>query len=206
MHARTETKTRNPKRKRTAESRANAEFAAKPLGETSACFRSAAFSQISPLLQLQKEKNKGNSLLAIYEKEQKQNETALGNIMTAVENGIFSATTNKRLRELEERQLELERLITTEKCKADIEIPASEIRKFYAKALEMEPTLLIDYLVKEIVVFNDEMHIYYNSPIETKSPDESQGFLLCEETENLTIYIQTTGVVDSKSMTVLIKI
>ncbi len=83
--------------------------------------------------------------------------------MSAIEQGLYTATANKRMRELEERQAELERLIIIERSKMQIKATASEIRSFYTSALFLEPLMLINYLVKEIVLFDDEIHIYYNS-------------------------------------------
>ena len=48
-----------------------------------------------------------------------------------------------------------------------------EVREYYEQALRMEPQLLINYLVQKIVLFDDRMEIYYNSPI-TNSPDDGQ--------------------------------
>lgn len=53
----------------------------------------------------------------------------------------------------------------------------SEIRRFYEQALKDEPKMLINMLIKEIVLYDDKIEIYYNNPT-TKSPDENQGFLL----------------------------
>ena len=49
--------------------------------------------------------------LSILEREQKQSESAMENIMNAVERGFYTAAANKRMKELEKRQEELERLI-----------------------------------------------------------------------------------------------
>ena len=35
--------------------------------------------------------------------------------------------------------------------------------------------MLIDYLIREIVLFDDKMEIYFNKPTRT-SPDEDRGF------------------------------
>ena len=48
---------------------------------------------------------------------------------------------------------------------------------FTEQALKAELQILINQLVKEIVLYNNKIEIYYNNPT-TKSPDESQGFLL----------------------------
>ena len=54
------------------------------------------------------------------------------------------------------------------------------MRKFYADALKAEPKLLIDCLIKEIVLYDDKIEIYFNSPIKL-SPDESRGFTFYTE-------------------------
>lgn len=40
--------------------------------------------------------------------------------------------------------------------------------------------MLISYLVKEIIVYEDTIHIYYNTPIMT-SPDDNRGFSFYEK-------------------------
>ncbi len=99
--------------------------------------------------------------------------------MTAIEHGIFTSTTSKRLKELESRQEELERLITIERSKTAMRITEKQVRDFYKQLLKSEPLLLINYYVKEIILFDDEVKIIYNSPLTTNSPDDSQGFSFC---------------------------
>ena len=55
------------------------------------------------------------------------------------------------------------------------------IKEFYTQALELEPQMLINYLIKEIVLFDDKIEIHYNSPIRI-SPDDSQGFSFYSKT------------------------
>ena len=157
------------------------------------------------LLALQESQIKANSVLTILEKEQKQNETAMGNIMSAIERGFYTATANKRMKELEERQAELERLIIIERSKAQIKVSASEIRAFYETALSQEPLMLINYLVKEIVVFDDAIHIYFNSPLQT-SPDESQGFSFCDKNTTILAHVQNSTEMRRKPIRVMITV
>ena len=77
---------------------------------------------IQSLLELQEKKFKANTALNSLLKEQKQNETALQNLVTAIENGIISNTTNKRLHELEQQAEDIERRILIEKSKNDYTI------------------------------------------------------------------------------------
>jgi hypothetical protein len=48
--------------------------------------------------------------------------------------------------------------------------------------------MLINYLVKEIIVYDDEIQIYFNNPIQM-SPDVSQGFSLCDKEAKIQVHI-----------------
>lgn len=95
--------------------------------------------------------------------------------MSAIERGVMSNNAIRRLNELEEQQLEYEKKIAIEKSKTVDLIPKAEIANCYKSALKLEPLLLINYLVDEIILYNDRIEIRFTSPI-TKSPDDCQGF------------------------------
>ena len=141
-------------------------------------------SVVANLMQIQEQQAKEASALNMILKEKRQTETALNNLMAAIEQGIISNTTNKRLHELESKQEELERQMLIEKSKLALQLSEDTVRKFYTDALKAEPKLLIDCLIKEIVLYDDKIEIYFNSPIKI-SPDESRGFTFY--TENIKI-------------------
>ena len=91
-----------------------------------------------------------------------------------MERGIIAKATSKRLAELEARQEELERLILIEQSKQTVKITEARIRTFYEQALKYEPQMLINYIVKEIVMYDDRIDIIYNHPL-TFSPDSENG-------------------------------
>ena len=132
---------------------------------------------VKELVKLQDKMITENSTLKILTREKSRVAKSLENLLTAIENGITSNTINRRLHELEEQQDELERKILIEKAKTQIKVPESVMRSYYMEMLELEPQMLINFFVKEIVVFDDRIEIYFNTPISI-SPDESQGFLL----------------------------
>ena len=70
-------------------------------------------------------------------------------------------------------------------------VTEKDIKEFYEQALRLEPLMLINYLVKEIIVYEDTIHIYYKSPLNI-SPDESQGFSFYQEKRQITVYTQIT--------------
>lgn len=135
-------------------------------------------SIVAKIMKLQNENESTNSTLTMLLNEQHGVEKALNNLITAIENGIISNTTNKRLHELEKQQEELERQILVERSKKSIKISESDIREYYTQALQAEKTLLINILIKEIILYDDKIELYFNNPTSI-SPDESRGFLFC---------------------------
>ena len=130
---------------------------------------------IKQLLLVQELQTAEKGMLNILLSEKKRVENALKNLVSAIEQGILTATTGKRLKELEEQQSKLEKQILVERNKIAIKISESEIRAFYENALDAIPYVLINYLVKEIILFDDKAIIKFNNPLRT-SPDDSQGF------------------------------
>jgi hypothetical protein len=133
---------------------------------------------IRGLLDEQARLNKENAMLNVLQREQKQIETALSNMIAAIEQGVITNTTTKRLKELEARQEELDRQILIERSKAVTRLSSEEIRTYYKAALSMEGQMLINYLVKEIILSDDKIEIYFHSPIKT-SPDDHRDFSIC---------------------------
>lgn len=134
-------------------------------------------STVNALLKLQNSYFKENVTLNMLEREKRQCETALNNIMTAIERGVINNTTSRRMKELEDKLEDLERKLLIEKSKVSVKLTEKDIREFFSQALKLEPKLLINYLVKEVRLFDDKVEIHFNNPT-IKSPDESQGFLL----------------------------
>ncbi|MCI8988538.1 MAG: recombinase family protein [Clostridia bacterium] len=132
---------------------------------------------INNLLAIQERNLKVNSTLIALQKEQREIETAIDNTMKAIAQGVITKTTTQYLKQYEERQEEITKLIVVEQSKETVTITEKEIRKYYQDALRLEPQMLVNYLIKEITLFDNRADIYYNSPIKsTDSPDNSQGF------------------------------
>lgn len=84
--------------------------------------------------------------------------------MKAVEQGVVNNTTNKRMTELEKKLEDIERQIIVEKSKTNFKLTKEDIVNYFNDALKLEPQLLINYLVKQIILYDDKMQIYFNSP------------------------------------------
>ena len=80
----------------------------------------------------------------------------------------------KRLRDLEKQTSEIEKQIKIEKAKSPNKLKKEDILRYYKLALEKEPKVLINYLVKEIKLFDDKIIITYNTL--NNSFDDGQGY------------------------------
>lgn len=118
-----------------------------------------------------------NSILSRLEKGKKQAETTLNNIMSAIEMGVINKTTNTRMKELENQIEDIERQILIEKSKASIRISEEDIRKYYQDALKEKPLVLINYLIKEIKLYNDKAEFTFNTPLRTSPNEQGSSFL-----------------------------
>jgi hypothetical protein len=128
-------------------------------------------------------------MLNVLLHEQRQVETSIENVMAAIELGVITNTTTKRLKELEARQEELDKQIIMEKSKNAVRVSEEQIHAYYKEALALEAQMLINYLVKEIVMYDDKIEIFFHKPTR-KSPDESRGcFVYAGRKENFDIEI-----------------
>ncbi len=139
---------------------------------------------VNGLLKTQDYQLKLNSSLNNLLRAKSNTEKALENLMTAIENGIISQTTNKRLHELESKLENLERDILIQRSKITIKYTENDIESYYTKILELEPEMLINYAVKEITLYDDKIKIQLNNPIKN-SPDDNQGFSFTQKSKKL---------------------
>ena len=106
----------------------------------------------------------GNSFLTNLYKEKAETQNTLDNIMKAVEQGVVNNTTNKRMIELESKLEDIERQIIVEKSKTNFKLTKEDIVTYLNDSLKLETQLLINYIVNQIILYDDKMQICFNSP------------------------------------------
>ena len=134
---------------------------------------------VAELLKEQNRQCAENTKVSIMKREKAKVDKALDNLVMALEQGIMSATTNKRLHELEKQQAELERDILLEESKVITKIPESVIREFYSEALKQEAELMVNLLVRQIVLYNDRIEIHLNTPMKNGPDADDRGRPFC---------------------------
>jgi hypothetical protein len=128
-------------------------------------------------------------MLNVLLHEQRRVETSIENVTAAIERGVITNTATKRLKELEARQEELDKQIIMEKSKNAVRVSEEQIHAYYKEALALEAQMLINYLVDEIVMYDDKIEIFFHKPTRN-SPDESRGcFVYKGRKENFDIEI-----------------
>ena len=109
--------------------------------------------------------NKDESYLQSLKAQQKEVETALSNLIKALEKGIFSDSTQARLLELESQKKAIAETIEAEKIKLSLSQDEYSIKKyfeFYKNADikdEQVRNTLLDYFIDKIYIYNDRLVI-----------------------------------------------
>ena len=131
---------------------------------------------VEGLLKIQDEQSESSKMLRVLQSQKEEVETAITNIVNAVQMGIVTPSITARLQELEKQRDDLEREIVIEKSKVETKLTEQQIRAFYNQALSMEPTIILDYFVEEITLFDNKIIIRFKQP--PQSPDSNgRGFL-----------------------------
>lgn len=118
-----------------------------------------------------KEKSESEGTIKILTEQKSAAAKSLSNIVKAIEAGIINETTKTRMNELEETIKELNCKILTEQIKLESFLTKEEIVEFIYKSLKREPTGMIRVLVKQVVVYDDKLEIFYYYT--SKNPDDS---------------------------------
>ena len=94
--------------------------------------------------------------------------------------GIITNSTKTRIEELEHELEEINLKIAKEKSYRRSLITKEDIISFVKTSLKKNPQTMIKYLIKEIVLYDDKIEIYYNyTDSYKKGPDDNEHQGLC---------------------------
>lgn len=156
---------------------------------------------VSMLMELQ---NRESSSLPLYEKELKDTEAAIDNMLNAIQQGIFNKSTKARLDELEAAKDELENMIACEKL-AKPKITEEQMMFWLHRFRKLDVSkkehrqMLIDTFVNAIYLYDDKMLITFNYKDGTKTItfDEATTALANKDTGSnldcLCVWLSQTG-------------
>lgn len=119
--------------------------------------------------------------IPLLQKELEETEKAVGNVMFAIEQGIITQTTKKRMTELEQKKVELEAEIAREKF-GGRDLTKQQIVFWLKKMRELDLTSaaskerIINIFINSVYVYQDRYVVNYNC---------------CEESDVIPLYIIT---------------
>ena len=117
---------------------------------------------------------KENTVLPYLERELAEAEKAINNMLNAIEQGIITPMTKKRLDALEEKHRDIETEIIKEKMKRP-QLSAQQIRFWFERMREYDITALeqrkrlIDTFVNAIFIYNDRIIFTFNYKSDAKT-------------------------------------
>lgn len=114
------------------------------------------------IMSVNQKRLKEESVLKILQQELEQVVKAKNNIITAIEQGIITATTKERLEELEQKQESINEKILIEQAKAKTVLKKTDVLKFLKKALNNNIDRVIDLLVRQVVLYDNKIIIKCN--------------------------------------------
>ena len=126
---------------------------------------------VSMLMELQ---DRESSSLPFYEKELKDTEAAIDNMLNAIQQGILTKSTKSRLEELEAAQEDLELKIANEQLvrpKVSAEFVTFWLHRFRKLDVRQQShrKMLIDTFVNAIYLYDDKMLVTFNYKDGTKT-------------------------------------
>ena len=132
------------------------------------------------VLDANKKRIENNSVISLLQKELKQVNSAINNMLAAIEKGVVTESTTKRLKELEVKQADLREKIVLEQSKEKLNISKNEVVHYLKKAQLSTIEKMTKMLIKQIVLYDDKIEIYCNYTNNKNDPDGNtpQGLLL----------------------------
>ena len=94
--------------------------------------------------------------------ERQRIKKTLENVMKAIEEGIITPMTKSRMEELDRALTEIENKITIEECKTKNQITREQVINYLTQAIKKSPKQMIYSLIQKIIVFDNQVEIYYN--------------------------------------------
>ena len=131
---------------------------------------------VSMLMDLQ---DRENANIPLFEQQLRETNTAIGNILNAIQQGILTKSTKERLEELENRRDELENKLANEKLakpKLSAEFMTFWLHRFRKLDVcqKSHRKILIDTFINAIFLYDDKMVITFNYKEGTKTVSFSE--------------------------------
>ena len=142
------------------------------------------------IYELHKKRVGNNNSLNALQSELQRTNTAISNIMIAIEKGILTDTTKSRLEELEKQKKDLQEKLVIEQSKERYELTKEDIQNFFKYTMKKCPDRAIELFIKQIKVYDDKIEIYLNYSINQPQTTEQTSKKLFTEIHTTPTHFQ----------------
>ncbi len=98
-------------------------------------------------------------------------------MLDAIEKGVVTNSTARRLEELELRLSNITEQLEIERTKFAVILSKEEVECFITTALQKEPRRLLDSLIEKIILYDDKIEITYRYTNRKRPDDDRRGVL-----------------------------
>lgn len=120
---------------------------------------------VDVILDLQEDMFANESVLSMLQKQRKECKNRVNNLMISIEKGLDDERTILRIKDLEKEIKDLDEKINREIANRPHKFTEKEIMEYLNKALANTTESLINVLIDKVVIYRDNIQIYFNNPI-----------------------------------------
>ena len=139
---------------------------------------------VDRIYEINESKRQNNDIIKALLEEKKKCQRQLDNIMEAVEKGIFTDSVKERIASYEAQLAALNNKISEKGSEARKSLSKDDIRKKLNEVIRKEPAQIIRLLIKQIVVYEDKVEIYFYHT-DKNGPDEDSHQAICFYSERI---------------------
>ena len=137
-------------------------------------------------------KVQNNDILKALLKEKQKCQWQLDKIMEVIEKGVYTSSVKERIATYEAQLAALNRKIAENGSEVRKSLSKDDIRKKLKDVIRKEPAQIIRLLVKQIVVYEDKVEIFFYHT-DKNGPDEDSHQALCFYSEKIELEISANG-------------
>ena len=144
------------------------------------------------IILVNEERIANDSTLALLYKEKDKIETAIKNVLSAIDKGIITPSTKEHLEELETKKMQIAEQIVIQNSKDKMKLTHDDVIKYMKTALTKSPKQMIDLLVREVKLYNDKIEIFFKYNKRTEEENSTQTLLHSHQETITTKTLQQT--------------
>lgn len=118
------------------------------------------------------------SVLNLLLQEEQATQKAIDNMLTAIQQGIITDSTKKRMEDLEDKLQTVRQKILAEQATIENQLTKEKIIDYLKSGIKKKPQAMLNLLINKIILYDDKIEIHYNYT-ENNDPDgDDRDFVL----------------------------